>query len=86
MYDFPLLCSGIHWNTGTQITLMSFETNKLEVTSAEILAGEVHSNMTWQAGHILSKCELAQHSLSFDYPLKQQFKKEHSQQETGNIV
>lgn len=75
MYDFPLLCSGIHWNTSTQITLMSFKTNKLEITSAEILAGEVLCNMNLQAGHILSKCELAPYSLSFNYPLKQQFKK-----------
>lgn len=70
----------------TQITLMSFKTNKLEVTSAEILAGEVPSNMTQQAGHVLSKCEHAQNSLSYEYPLKQQFKKELSQQETGKIV
>lgn len=69
MYAFPFLCSEIHRNMGTEMMLMSFKTNKLEVTSAEMLASEVLSNMTKQADHVLSKCE-HEHSPSFEYPLK----------------
>lgn len=45
---------------------MSFKTNKLEVTSAEMLSSKVLS----LACHVLSKGEHIQHLPSFEDPLK----------------